>query len=139
MVHAVDEHRRFVLGGGGLHHLPGAGVDVFLTGIEGEEKAGGFDHHVGVDLVPLQVGGIALGGEADLFAIDHQMVAFDRDGALEAAMHRVVLQHVGEIVGFEQVVDGDDFKIAEFGFLRHGTERHTADTAEAIDGNANGH
>jgi hypothetical protein len=48
-------------------------------------------HDVGADFVPLQFGGIFDGGEADLFAIDDQRVAVDRDVALEAAVHRVVL------------------------------------------------
>ena len=33
--------------------------------------------------------------------------------ALEAAVHRVVLQHVGQVVGLEQVVDADDLDVAE--------------------------
>ncbi len=139
VVHAIDEHRRVVLGGGGLHHFLGASVDVLLAGIEGEEEAGGFNHHVGIHFVPLQVGGIALGGEADFLAVDHQVVAFHAHRAVEAAMHRVVLQHVSQVVRLEQVVDGDDLQVFELGFLRHGAEHHAADAAESIDGDANGH
>jgi hypothetical protein len=35
------------------------------------------------------------------------------DGALEAAVHAVVLQHVGQIVGLQQVVDGHDLDVRE--------------------------
>ncbi|KAG0738668.1 hypothetical protein G6F24_017553 [Rhizopus arrhizus] len=59
VVHAVDEHRRVVLRRGRHDHLLGAGIDVLLRGFLGQEQAGGFQHHVGTDFVPLQVGRVA--------------------------------------------------------------------------------
>ena len=94
-------------------------------------------HHVGADVAPLQVGRIALGGQADLLAVDDHGVAVDGDVAVEIAVHRVVLQHVGQVVGIEQVVDADDFDILEI--LRDGAERHAADTAETVDTNFDCH
>jgi hypothetical protein len=76
-----------------------------------QEQAGGFDHDVGADLAPLQVGRVALLRQADLLAVDDERVAVHRHVALEAAVHAVVLQHVGQVVGLEQVVDADDFDV----------------------------
>ena len=72
-----------------------------------------------------------------LLAVDDERVAVDCDVALEAAVHRVVLQHVGQVVGLEQVVDGDDLDVVEV--LHGGTEHHAPDAAEAVDANSDGH
>src|SRR3989344_4311115 len=86
VVHDEHEHGGVVLGGGRQDDLLGTSVQVLLRGDLVQEQAGGFDHHVGADFVPLQVGGVALLREADLLAVDDQGVALDRDFALEAAM-----------------------------------------------------
>ncbi len=49
-----------------------------------EEETGGFDDDVGADFVPLQVGRILFGGQADLLAVDDEGVALDSDVTLEA-------------------------------------------------------
>jgi hypothetical protein len=49
-----------------------------------EEEAGGFDHDVGADFIPLQGGGVFDGGEADFVAVDDEVIALDRDLAVEA-------------------------------------------------------
>ncbi|MCY1371374.1 hypothetical protein D9M69_585140 [compost metagenome] len=102
-----------------------------------QEQAGGFDDDVCADLVPLQVRGIAFLREADLLAVDHQRVAFDADVTLEAAVHAVVLQHVGQVVGLQQVVDRHDLDVAE---VLDGAAQHVAaDAAEAVDADLDGH
>jgi len=110
---------------------------VLLAGLLGQEQAGGFDHDVGADLVPLQVGGVALLGEADLFPVDDQGVAIDRQFALEAAVHGVVLQHVGQVVRLQQVVDRDDLDVA-VEVLHCRTQHVAADAAESVDTNLDG-
>jgi len=137
VVHTVDEHRGVVLGRGRQDHLLGAGGQVLLGGFLGQEQAGGFDHHVSAHFVPLQVGRIALGRQADLLAVHHQGVAFDGDLTLEAAVHAVVLQHVGQVVGLEQVVDADDLDVGEV--LHRSAKHHAADAAEAVDANLDSH
>ena len=102
-----------------------------------QEQAGGFDHNVSADLVPLQGGGVALLGQANLLAVDDQGVAVDRNLAFEAAMHAVVLEHVGQVVGFEQVVDANHFDVLEV--LCGGTEHHATDAAKAVDTDFDGH
>ena len=138
VVHAVDEHRRVVLRRGRQHDLLRAGVEVLLRGGLVEEQAGGFDDDVGADFVPLQVGRIAFLGQADLLAVDDQGVAFDLHVALEAAVHGVVAQHVGQVVRLQQVVDGDDLDVVAE--VLHGRAQHVAsDAAEAVDANLDRH
>ena len=58
-----------------------AGLGIF------QEQTGGFDDDIGTDFVPLEVGRIHFGGQADLVAIDHEIVAIDFDVMLENAMN----------------------------------------------------
>jgi hypothetical protein len=52
-------------------------------------------------------------------------------------MHGIVLQHVGQVVGFQQVVDADHFDVREL--LGDGAESHAADTAKTVDANLDSH
>ena len=97
-----------------------------------KEEAGGLDDDVGIHFVPLQIGRILLGGQADLVAVDNHVVAFDLDVAFELAVNRIILQHVSEILGVEQVVDADNLDIL-VEVLHRGTEDHAADAAETVD------
>ena len=137
VVHAKDKHGGVVLAGRGQDDLFGTCVNVLLGGFFGQEQAGGFDHHVNTHVGPFQVGRVTLLRQADLFAIDHQSTVVYGDVALEAAVHRVKLQHVGQIVGFQQVVDGDNFDVLEV--LYGGAKHHAADAAKAVDTNFDGH
>jgi hypothetical protein len=114
-----------------------AGVDVLLAGFLGQEEAGGLDHHVGADVAPLQLAGSFSAVRRMRLAVDDQRAAVDRDLALEAAVHAVVLEHVGQVVGLEQVVDADDLDVGEV--LHRGAEHHAPDAAEAVDANLDGH
>ena len=110
---------------------------MLLTGFFGEEKAGAFDDQVGADVAPFQVSRITLGSEANSLAVDHQIVALDRNITVEVAMHGIVLEHVGQIICFQQIVDTDYFDIAEV--LGDGTEGHTTDTAKTVNTDFNRH
>src|SRR5690606_41083685 len=58
--------------------------------------------------------------------------------ALEAAVHGVVLQHVGQVVRVQQVVDGDDLDVvAEV--LHRRTQHVAPDAAETVDTNLDRH
>lgn len=137
VVHAVDEHRGGVLGGGGHDDLLGAGFDVLAGGLVGKEEAGGLNDDIGTHFAPLEVGGILLGGEANLLAIDDEGGTFHRDVVVEAAVDGVVLQHIGEVVGVEEVVDADDLDVLEV--FDRGAEDHAANAAEPVDANFDGH
>jgi hypothetical protein len=110
----------------------GADCTTFLA-----PAAGALDHDVGAHLVPLQLGRVLDRGQADLLAVDDQRAALDLDVAAEAAVHRVVLQHVGQVVGLEEVVDRDDLDLGEV--LRDSAEHHAADAAETVDANLDSH
>ncbi len=138
VVHAVDEHRRIVLRRGRHDDLPGAGIDVLLRGFLGQEQAGGLDHHVHVHFVPLQVGRVAFLGQADLLAVDQQVVALHRHVGLETTVHGVVLEHVRQIVRLQQIVDGHDFDVvAEVQHRR--AQDVTPDATETVDTNLDCH
>src|SRR6185369_16126155 len=77
------------------------------------------------------------GRQADLLAIDDQGVAVDAHVALETAMHTVVLQHVGEVLGLEQIVDADHLDVLEI--LNGGAKHHASDAAEAVDADLDAH
>ena len=57
------------------------------------------------------------------------------DLTLEDALGGVVLDEIGEVVGRNQVIDGDDFvPLFEESLFDDGTEDKAADAAEPIDG-----
>ena len=103
-----------------------------------EEEAGGLNDDIGADFVPLQLGRILLGREADLLAVDDHGRTLDLDVVLERAVDGVELQHVGEVVGVEEVVDADDLDVVRE-VLNRRAENHAADTAEAVDTNLDSH
>ena len=87
MIHAVDEHRRLILGRRRLDHLLRPGFQVLAAALVGEKQAGRLDDHIGVHAGPVQLGGVLDGAEADAAAIDDQFVAVDHDVAGELAVH----------------------------------------------------
>ena len=98
----------------------------------GEEQTRRLYHVLGVNLVPLQVCGVLLGGYADSLAVYDQLALFHVEihRTVETAVHRVVLQHVSHVVHGNQVVDAHHFDVV---VRASGTEHQTADTTEAVD------
>ena len=103
----------------------------------GQEEARGFDDDVGADVVPLELGRILDCGQADFPAVDDKRAALDGDGALEASVHGIVLETVGEVVGLEQVVNADHFDVGKI--AHRGAKHHAADAAESIDAHFDRH
>ena len=132
VIHAIDEHRGLVLGRRGHDDFLGAGLEMcFSTGVV-EKEACGFDHDVSTDFVPFQSGWIFDGGEADFVAIDDEVIALDRNLAVEATVNRVVFEHVSEILGFKKIVDADNLNVLAEIFNRR-TEDHAPNASEAVD------
>ena len=132
VVHAVNEHRGAVLGRSGHDDFLCACLDVHTCLGIFEEETGGLDDDISLDFVPLELCGVFFRCEADLLAIDDHVVALDFDVVVEDAVNGVILQHVGEIVRIEKVVDSDDFDVfAEI--LDCCAEDHASDSSETID------
>jgi hypothetical protein len=136
VVDAHDEHRGVVLRRGRHDHALRAGLDVpFGLGLL-QEETGAFQHVFGADVAPLQVRGIALGGEADLLAVDDQRALGGLDRALERAVNGVILQHVRQLRGVEQIVDAHDLDIR---MIRGRAEHQPADASKSIDAHLDRH
>ena len=131
MVHAKYEHGRVIPGRSAHDDLGRPCLDVPPCSFVREEKAGGLDNDIGANLAPPEVCRIHLGGETDTVAIDNHGVALDGDVSLELPVYGIVLEHVGQILGIQKVIDPHDLDIFEI--FHHGTENHAPDTAETVD------
>lgn len=95
VVDTHDEHRG-ISRGGRDDDLLGATLQVGGGLLGGGEDTGGLDDVGGTGLLPGDGGGVTLGIEADLLAVDNQAGgAIDLDGALELTVGAVILEHVG--------------------------------------------
>src|SRR5699024_4579316 len=107
-VDAADEHWGVVLGGAGENDDLGAGVEMGLGALLGEELAGALEDVVNAQLAPGQLGGIAGAEDLDGLAVHDQVAVHDLDAAVEAAVHGVELGDVGELLrGLVGGVHGD--------------------------------
>ncbi len=70
--------------------------------------------------------------------VDDEVRTLDLDLMVETAVDRVILEHVGEIVRIEKIVDADDLDILRE-VLDRRTEHHATDAAETIDANFDCH
>ena len=136
LVDAHDEHGGVVLGGGGHHHVLGAGGDVACGLLLGQEQASGLDDVLGAHLGPRQVGRVTLCEHGDGAAIDDDGVLGAADLALELAVHRIIFQHIGQIISGAKIIDTHDL---DLGVVHAAAHDHTADAAEAIDTDFNAH
>ena len=102
----------------------------------GQEQTGGLDDVLGAQLAPGNLGGITLGIDGDLLAVNHDGALGGADSTLELTMHGVILQHVGQVIGGAQIVDAHDFDLR---VIDAGAEDHTANAAKTIDANFDAH
>ena len=132
VVYAIDEHRGRILRRSGHDDLLRTGLDVGAGEFVGEEETGRFNDDIHIEGSPSNVGRILFREHLNLVAIDDEEVAFRLDVVVELAVHGIILQHVGEVVNVEKVVDTDNGDV--LGEVFHsGAEDHAADTAETID------
>ena len=113
-----------------------AGVNVTLRLLLGEEQTRGLDDVLSAQLLPGQVVGVTLGGDGNALAVDDDGALLGLHLAVKLAVHGVVLQHIGQIVGRTQIVDAHDL---DLGVVNSAANYHAADTAESIDTNFNAH
>ncbi len=135
-VYADYEHRGSVFGRSRHYHIFGAGFNVGLRFFLGKEQTGGFYYIFGTYFIPSQFFGVLASGYADFFAVDDQLAVFNVrfHGAVKFAVHRIIFEHISQIVNRAQVVDAYDFNI--FAFLRR-AEYKATDAAKTVNTNFN--
>jgi len=111
---------------------------VHLAGGLGQVVAGAFEHDVHTHLAPAQVVRVALVREFDLLAVDDQAVFGEIHRAIKAAVHAVVLEHVGQVVRRLGVVDADDLDVVEAVF-ECSAQGQAANAPESVDTQLDGH
>jgi len=118
VVDAHDDGDVFVLAGGADDDFLGAGVNVTFGLRRVGKKTGAFDDDVNTERLPRQCGWTFFDSEAfDFVAVDDEDIILGdsrrgflaRHGAGEAALRRVILNQVREVVRWDEIVDGDDF------------------------------
>ena len=132
LVDADDEHRGVILRGGGHDDLLRARSEVALSLLLGEEEAGGLYDILRADLAPRQVLLLALAENSDLTAVYDDGMIGVVNGAVELALHGVILEHVSHVIGGDKVIDADDFDVL---VIKAGAENKPSDAAEAVDAN----
>ena len=113
------------------------GDQVFFGRCFVEEQTGGINHDVSANRIPLQRSRIALLAQTNSLAIHHQLTVVYGDLSFEASMHAVVGEHVGQVVGLEQIIDADHLNVVEI--LYRGTEHHATNAAKAVDADFDSH
>jgi hypothetical protein len=97
-----------------------------------QEETRRFNYVLSTYSVPLQVGRIALSRYTDVLAVDNQLallyVSFD--STFEVTVHRVILEHVSQVVNGAEVVDTYNLDVAA---SLSGAEYETADTTETVN------
>merc|ERR1711977_440034 len=136
VVDTHDEHGG-VSGRSGDDDLLGAALQVSLSLLGGGEDTGGLDDVLGAGLGPRDGGRVLLHVEADLLAVDDQVLAVNLDGALEDAVGGVVLEHVGGVVRLnERVVAGNDVNVRVLDGI---AEDNADNTAKSVDTDLDDH
>ena len=142
VIHPHDQSDVLALGRSRDDHLLRPGGEMAAGFLRLGEEAGRFHHHLDAELGPGQLGRGPGADHENFAAVDHQDVVlglvrsglFRGDGALEPALRGVVLEQVGEIVGRDDVADGDDVQgRAEQALLDQCPEDQPADAAEPVD------
>jgi hypothetical protein len=123
-----------VLGGRADEHLLGRRQVLAGRGLV-DEATGRLDDDVDPVLGPRDGGRVLLGTDRDGVATDDEVAVLDRHLARVLAVHRVVLQQVGERADVGQIVD--EHEVEGVGRRRQTAHEPAADAAEPVDTDAN--
>mmetsp|Transcript_5694 Transcript_5694/g.14613 ORF Transcript_5694/g.14613 Transcript_5694/m.14613 type:complete len:438 (-) Transcript_5694:148-1461(-) len=137
LVHTHHEHGR-IRRRGGDNDLLGTTINVGLRLLQGGEDASGLHDGLHTALTPLDVGRVALGEHAHLLASHNEELAALRGAylAVHLAVHGVVLEHVGHVLGVdERVVHGNDLDVVASQAYAHD---EAANAAEPVDADLDG-
>ncbi len=100
------------------------------------KAAGGLNDDLCADGGPIQLGGVRLGEDLDLLAVDRDEILAGRDFVGQVAQDRVVLEQMGQRCRAGQVVDGNKI---DLWIAKRGAQDIAANAAEAVDSNLNCH
>ncbi len=132
VVDAVDDGDVVALGRRRDDHLAGARREVLRRLVAVGEPAGGLEHDVDAQFLPRQLGGILLREHPHPVAVHQQGIARGFHRALEAAMHRVVLEQVGQRRRVGEVVHRHEVDVLDALLLRR-AHHVAADATESVD------
>ena len=102
------------------------------------EDAGGFNDNVHTVIAPGYAGGVTLGNDLDLFAVDGETVFQGLHLAGEAPVGAVIFQEMGVGFGVGQVIDRHDLKVFRVPF-QCCFQNLPADASKSVDANACDH
>ena len=111
VVNAHDVGGNVVFSGGCDEDSLGASGEMLFGVDEVSESSCGFHDVVDFVRFPRELGGIFFAGDDDALSVDEESVSVSLDGASKGAVRGVVFKQIGEVVGGNKVVDGDDFEV----------------------------
>ena len=100
------------------------------------ELAGRLDDDLRADRRPVKFGGIFLGEDLDLLAIDADGIGAGGNLVRKVAKDGIVLQQMGERLGISEIVDGDEFQA---GIVQRGAKNIAANATKTVNANFNCH
>ena len=118
-----------VFRGGGDDHLLCARREMATRALPLGETPGGFDHILDPQVSPGEVLGVFLRQDLDRLAADQEVIFFGFDRHRKLAVHRIVLQQMGQRPGIGQIVDRHELQL---GIAEGGPEDIAPDPAEAV-------
>src|SRR4029077_11972845 len=108
---------------------------LFLAG----EQASAFQHHIHFEILPGQLGGVALRAHLDAVTVHHHSLALHGHRAGKFPVHRVVARQVRIGLRVAKIVDRDELQVVFFPAFVVGSQYVAADAAVTVDGDSNGH
>src|SRR5690242_7456961 len=96
------------------------------------EEPGRLDHNLNTELLPWQLRRVALGEYSKRVAVEHNLITLGLNGMRQHAMHRVILEKMGEGGGIGDVVDGNYLQIL---LMQRRPKEHAANAAKAVNRN----
>ena len=136
LVHAHHDGDVFVGCGSRNDDLLHRSAQMLLGQFGFGELSGGFDDHLRANRLPIQLGGIFLGENLDVLAIDGDGIVRSRKSDSEVTEDGVVLQQMGQSLGIGEIVDGDELQAR---IVECGAKNIAANAAKAVDANFNCH
>ena len=139
LVDAHDDGLHLTLGGRGDDHLGRPGVDMRLGRFHVGEQAGALEHVLGPELRPGYLAGLAMTGDRDASAVDHDGIVGGDDLLRRDPHDGVVFEQMGNGLHIGEVVDAHDLDVGKGRILGQGPEDVSADSAETVNSQLYGH